>query len=525
MKFRSLLAYIMVVALVLTMIPEEGLSQFGLEATVATDQASYQLRNAVEIHGNVTYLGQPVDEGLMGIQVRTPLNNIVARTVPTGTEHTGGWDVEIVSLYASDDGGNPVSAFTRGDRAYFTVAVRNNKVIQQHVLLTVNVYDSTLIPLGLESIGTDVNPGALLMYVASVTIETWASLGTAPAYANVYSDWPMNGGHPLGLEATTNFSIRESQYVSAPDNAVPEQTVENGSYATGFRLSPEPLPGVYTVYTRAWYKGNTASSQTGFLVVDVEAPPIAAFAALPPLAGANFTITFDGSFSSPEGYNDTITSYTWDFGDNSNSTGETASHKYSNLGNYSVTLNVTDSEGFWNTTSQIIVIAEIHDVALTIILFYEEIYSNWMVTAKVTVENRGTFSETFDVTTYYNSSIIGTKSVTDLEPLTQTTLSFQWNTTGLLTYVSYVISAETSIIPGDINTTNNNIVYGTTSTKNLGDVDGDRDTDIFDIVRVASIYGSYSGSPKWDIQADLAPSGEIDIFDVVVAAREFGNHY
>ena len=131
MKFRRLPAYIMLVALALTMIPKEVLSQFELEATVATDQASYQLRNAVEIYGNVTYLGQPVDEGLMGIQVRTPLNNIVARTIPTGTEHTGGWDVEIVSLYASDDGGNPESAFTRGDRAYFTVAVRNNKVIQQ----------------------------------------------------------------------------------------------------------------------------------------------------------------------------------------------------------------------------------------------------------------------------------------------------------------------------------------------------------------------------------------------------------
>ncbi|MCW4052802.1 MAG: PKD domain-containing protein [Candidatus Bathyarchaeota archaeon] len=525
MKSRRLLAYIMLVALGLTMIPEAVLSQFGLEATVATDQLSYQLRNAVEIYGNVTYWDQPVDEGLIGIQVRTPLNNIVARTIPTGTENTGGWDVEIISFYASDDGGNPKSAFTRGDWAYFTVAIRNNKVIQQHVLLTINVYDSTLIPLSLESVGAEVNPGALLMYVAAVRIEKWASLGKAPAYANVYSDWPMDGGHPLGGEAATNFSIRESQYVSAPDNAVPEQTVENGSYATSFQLSPEPLPGVYTVYVKAWYKGNTASFQTVFSVVDVVAPPIAAFAALPPLAGANFTINFDGSFSSAEGYNDTITSYTWDFGDNSNSTGETVTHQYSNLGNYTVTLNVTDSEGFWNTTSRIIVIAEIHDIALTSLIFHEEIYSNWMVTAKVTLENKGTFSETFDVTTYYNGSIIGTKSVIDLDPLTQKTLSFQWNTTGLPTYVNYLISAETSIITGDINTTDNNITYGTTSTKNLGDIDGDRDTDIFDIVRIASIYGSYSGSTNWDIQADLVPNGEIDIFDVVVAAAEFGNQY
>lgn len=525
MKVRRLIPYVILVAFVFTIIPKEGISQFGLEATVATDKFSYQLRDVVEIYGNVTYWDQPVDEGLIGIQVRTPLNNIVARTVATGTGYTGVWDVEIVSLYSSDDGGNPKSAFNRGDWAYFTVTIRNNKMIQQHVLVTINVYDSTLIPLSLESVGSDVNAGSLLMYVAAVKIDTWASLGKAPVYANVYSDWPKDGGHPLGPEEAANFSIRESQYVSAPDNPVPEQTVENGSYATNFRLAPDPLPGVYTVYVQAWYKGNTASFQTAFSVVDIVAPPIAAFAALPPLAGANFTINFDGSFSSPEGYNDTITSYTWDFGDTSNSTGKTVSHQYSNLGNYTVTLNVTDSEGFWNTTSKIIVIAEIHDIALTSIVFYDEIYSNWMVTTKVTVENKGTFSETFDVTAYYDGSIIGTKSVTDLGSLSQKTLSFQWSTTGLPTYASYLISAGTSTIPGDVNSTDNNITYGTTSTKHLGDVDGDRDTDIFDIVRIASIYGSASGGAKWNIQADLVPNGEIDIFDVVVAATEFGNEY
>jgi PKD repeat protein len=525
MKFRRLLLCFIVVALAFIMIPKEGMSQFGLEATVATDELSYQLRDAVEIYGNVTYWDQPVDEGLIGIQVRTPLNNLVARTVPTGTGQTGGWDVEIISFYSSDDGGNPKSDFNRGDWAYFTVTIRNNKIIQQHVLVTISIFDSTLIPLSLESVGADVNSGSLLMYVAAVKIATWASLGNAPAYANVYSDWPKDGGRPLGPEVAANFSIRESQYVSAPDNPVPEQPVENGSYTTSFRLAPDPLPGVYSVYVRAWYKGNTASFQTVFSVVDVVAPPIAAFAALPPLAGANFTINFDGSSSSPEGYNDTITSYTWDFGDTSNSTGKTVSHQYSNLGNYTVTLNVTDSEGFWNTTSKTIVIAEIHDIALTSMVFYDEIYSNWMVTTKVTVENKGTFPETFDVTAYYDGSIIGTKSVTDLGPLSQKTLSFQWNTTGLPTYVSYLISAETSTIPVDINTTNNNIIYGPTSTKNLGDVDGDRDTDIFDIVKIASIYGSGSGGAKWNIQADLVPNGEIDIFDVVVAATEFGNQY
>jgi hypothetical protein len=525
MKLYRLAAYLILLTLALCLVPDEAVSQFGLEVTVATDKSSYQLREIVEIYGNVTYYDQPVNDGLVGIQVTTPLNTIVTRTIPTGTEHTGGWDAEVVSVYASDDGGNPTSSVVRGDRAYFTVTIRNNKIISQHVLMTLNVYDSTLIPLSVESLGADVSGESQLMYVASMQIPTWASLGKAPVYANIYSNWPQNGGRPLGPERAANFSIRESQYVSAPSNPIPEQTVENGSYATSFRLSPEPFPGVYTVYVRAWYMGNTASFQTAFSVIDVAAPPIAAFAALPPIAAANTTINFDGTFSSPEGYNDTITSYTWDFGDTSNATGDAVSHQYSELGNYTVTLNVTDAEGFWNTTSQTIVIAEIHDIAVISMFFYDHIYSDWIVTTTVTVENKGTFQETFDVTAYYNGSTIGTKSVTNLAPFTQKTLSFQWNTAGLPTYVSYLISSQTSTIPGDINTTNNNINYGTTSTKHLGDVDGDRDTDIFDIVRIASIYGSQSGGMKWNIQADLVPNGEIDIFDVVVAATEFGNQY
>ena len=52
-------------------------------------------------------------------------------------------------------------------------------------------------------------------------------------------------------------------------------------------------------------------------------------------------ITFDASGSfDPEG---NITSYSWDFGDKTNDTGITATHAYSHLGIYIVTLTVTDS--------------------------------------------------------------------------------------------------------------------------------------------------------------------------------------
>ena len=53
-----------------------------------------------------------------------------------------------------------------------------------------------------------------------------------------------------------------------------------------------------------------------------------------------------------------------------------------------------------------------------------------LVNVTVVVENQGTNSETFNVTAYYDNTIIGElQNVTDLPPGNQTTLTFSWNTT------------------------------------------------------------------------------------------------
>lgn len=59
-----------------------------------------------------------------------------------------------------------------------------------------------------------------------------------------------------------------------------------------------------------------------------------------------------------------------------------------------------------------------------------------------------------------------------------------------------------------------------------GDVNFDCVVDIFDVVRVASIYEHTSSDPKWDSYCDLAEAyGLIDIFDIVVVASHYGEEY
>jgi len=58
-----------------------------------------------------------------------------------------------------------------------------------------------------------------------------------------------------------------------------------------------------------------------------------------------------------------------------------------------------------------------------------------------------------------------------------------------------------------------------------GDVDGDRDVDIFDIVMMASAYGSGEGDPAYNPIYDIDGDGDIDIFDIVAAAGNYGESW
>jgi len=75
--------------------------------------------------------------------------------------------------------------------------------------------------------------------------------------------------------------------------------------------------------------------------------PVADFTWTPLILKVGELVTFDASASIPrEGE---IVSYEWDFGDGNSASGRIAPHTYPSAGQYTVTLNVTDSEGLWDT--------------------------------------------------------------------------------------------------------------------------------------------------------------------------------
>jgi len=530
-------AILIVVLYPLAMMPLGGSSLF-LNVTVFTNKVSYIPDENVTIFGNLTFNGSPVQQnGLVGLQVNDTTAPIFLRTVAVGP-YSMAPTVSILSVTSCDYYLKPKSSFNRGDEAYFYVVVKNNDInLPHHALITASIFEGLNRPLTFPSTyELDMNPGSIASArFGPVLIPTWSWAGEAKVYANVFSGWPRNQGIPWCPEKSASFTIiglefeRSSIYGSANVDA----QVTSYNYQLTVGLSPESKPGQYRIDASANYGGWKSYSIVTFTVPIGPYSPKASFEYIPrPESWVGCNMTFDGSTSVAVGYEDYITKYKWNFGDGTpiqDTTTPKITKAYSANGTYPVTLNVTDNQNRWNTTSKLItVLTEKRDIAITKLESLTEIYADWIVNVTVTVKSfGGPSSETFNLRLLYNSTLLQTYNITNLAPWPNgvATLTFTWNTTGLTPYVIYVLKGEADILTGETNTTNNVRTVTISKVKMLGDVTGDKKINIYDVVSVAVAYGSKPGDAKWNVQADLIRNNLINIFDVVAVTSKYGKKY
>jgi PKD repeat protein len=182
--------------------------------------------------------------------------------------------------------------------------------------------------------------------------------------------------------------------------------------------------------------------------------PVASLAYSPPSPSVGEPVAFNASASTPG--NGSIVSYGWNFGDGNTTkiANPIIYHTYMAAGNYTVVLNVTNNQGFWNTTSENITVhPPFHDVGvLSVTPSPTEVTIGENVTITVVVKNNGSYTESFNVTAYYNTTTIGMQTVTNLAAGTNTSLTFTWDTAGVAAG-SYTIKAVAplagDISPGD----------------------------------------------------------------------------
>jgi len=136
----------------------------------------------------------------------------------------------------------------------------------------------------------------------------------------------------------------------------------------------------------------------------------------------------------------------------------------------------------------------------------------------VVVVNYGNYTETFNVTAYANTTIVGTDLVT-LANGSSATIIFTWNTTGFAKG-NYTISVSATPLPDEADTTDNTRICWIVVTI-VGDVDGDFDCDADDVFTyMAPAYGTkgppkkHPADPNYNPNCDFDGDGDVDADDV-----------
>jgi hypothetical protein len=169
-------------------------------------------------------------------------------------------------------------------------------------------------------------------------------------------------------------------------------------------------------------------------------------------------------------------------------------------------------------------VTKMHDVAVTSVVSDRKvIFRGYSTKINVTVLDDGNFSETVNVTLYYNitaNETVGTQAVT-LSPGESKTLSFLWNTQGLAFSPNYTLTAVATIPTGDFTPADNTLSLGPVKVTIMGDVNGDGTVNILDVVMASSIYMTRRGSPNYNPVCDIRGDGVIDILDIVSITKNY----
>ena len=192
----------------------------------------------------------------------------------------------------------------------------------------------------------------------------------------------------------------------------------------------------------------------------LEKPLEASFTYSPTEPVVDEIVTFNASNYDPP--NGTITSYTWDFGDGTSDSGMIVTHAYSAEGTYTVNLAITLSPplGSAYATTDLAVSPLVNDIAIIgVTVSSTSVKAGNPIFINITIINQGDSSEIFNVTVYYNSVVIDTRMDVSLGAGSTTILTFTWNTKDVAAG-TYTISAEASVVLGEIDTADNVFING-----------------------------------------------------------------
>lgn len=500
-----------------------------LTVTAKTNRQYYLLRQKVTIEGNVSIDGTPADDLMITIQIDNPRGSpLLIRTLNIGNP-TPPYTLNITQLYLTDTLETPINTIKAGSMFKACINIHNKQLSRVTYFVTITIFDANMVPIACQFQSGTIDQQTSLTAKFSIYMPKWATSGKALLVGNVYSKMPKEEGIAYSNEMTTYFCISKTQhgYFELPEISTPTPNTSPGQYRLDFHLPPDPFNGTYQLFVKGQKDIFTQSSTTTYFEVQNSNgyPPQASFIYWPSTPFVNQTVEFDASYSTPEGFKDTITKYEWNFGDGTiiTVTDPTITHNYLQPGTYIVTLNVTDNEGLWSATSKPIkILPEFNPIAIF----------EWTPPTS-NINQTVTFNA--------SASIPGwSKQLGDFAPIT----SFTWNFSGIIIgplsnpTVNYVFSQPgnftiTLTVEDSVGRTNSTsrIIEVLNQTRRIYDVaEPYGKIDMKDVAVVARAFGTQQGDPNWNPMADITgpngePDGKVDMRDVSLVARHFGEEY
>ena len=192
------------------------------------------------------------------------------------------------------------------------------------------------------------------------------------------SDFPENGNYMYYTISSGNVTFDK--------NGI--GTISKGTYqnVTATFHAPADTP-------IGWYTGNmtiisaNGGNATIFIYLYVFGPPVANFVWSPPVPRVGESVTFDASSSIPGGR--PIVDYEWNFGDGQTASGQTTTHSYASATIYSVTINVTDSNGLWDIEQKQVQVVQPHSPKAEFTVFPETANIGELVKFDATTSQQG----------------------------------------------------------------------------------------------------------------------------------------
>jgi hypothetical protein len=143
--------------------------------------------------------------------------------------------------------------------------------------------------------------------------------------------------------------------------------------------------------------------------------------------------------------------------------------------------------------------------------------------------NYGAHIEAFNVTIYVNTTIIATVTNITLTNGTSTTLTLKWNTTGFVKG-TYTITAYVTPVPNETYTEDNTLNDGIVTVTKKGDVNGDDEVNVLDLILVAIHLGHENGdnhipfSNEWYqcMNTDINNDNDHNVLDLILVASNLG---